>query len=156
MSSTFRQLTVEQKWATAEENLIYFIVCGITYARTRGQTAEDFGGWAGQVAMPLWEKEKSQDLGPLGMVEGISHDMQQFHGFQLEILDESEKRVRARMKRFGENVIRQQPQYEISVDEYIRFFDQKWRIIADFLGLTYKQQVEGDWVVFTVSSKDEV
>ncbi len=151
MSSTVRQLTVEQKWATAEENLIYFIVCGITYAKAHGQTADDFGGWAGQVAAPLWEEEKRQNLGPLGLVEGISHDMQQFHGFMMEILDESEKRIRARMKYFGENVIHQQPQYGISVDEYIRFFDRKWRVIADFLGLAYEQQVDGDWVVFTVA-----
>ncbi len=151
MSSKLRQLTVEQKWATAEENLIYFIACGITYAKVHAQTAVDFGEWAGQVATPLWEEEKSQDLGPLGLVYGISHDMQQFHGFELEILDEAETSIRARMKYFGENMIRQQPQYGISVDEYIQFFDKKWMVIADFLGLAYQQQVEGDWVVFTVT-----
>ncbi len=151
MSSKLRQLTVEQKWETAEENLIYFIVCGITYAKAHGQTVEDFGGWAGQVAAPLWEEEKSQDLGSLGLVEGISHDMQQYKGFELEIIEESESSIRARMKNFGENVIRQQTKYGISVEEYIRFFDQKWRVIADFLGLAYKQEVEGDWVVFSVT-----
>ncbi len=47
MRIELQQMTVEQKWAMAESNLIYFIACGITYARSHGQTAEDFGAWAG-------------------------------------------------------------------------------------------------------------
>jgi hypothetical protein len=33
------QLTLQQKWETAESNLAYFIVCGISYAKAHGQTA---------------------------------------------------------------------------------------------------------------------
>ncbi len=150
MSIELQQLTVEQKWATAESNLIYFIACGITYARSHGQTAEDFGVWAGHVAAPFWEEE-DQGLGPRGLIEGISENKQQFHGFELEILEETELSIRARMKCFGETVIRQRPQFGVSVDEYIGFFEKKWVVIADALGLEYRQQVEGDWVVFTVT-----
>jgi hypothetical protein len=153
MSIELPQLTVEQKWATAESNMIYFIACGISYAKCHGQTAEDFGVWAGQVAAPSWEEEKSQGLGPIGLINGISHNKQQFRGFEMEILEESELSIRARMKCFGENVIRHRPHYEVSVYEYIRFFEKKWVVIADFLGLEYKQQVDGDWVVFTVTRK---
>ena len=88
MTIELPQLTFQQKWETAELNLIYFIVCGITYAKSHGQTAEDFGTWAGQVAAPFWDEEKSK--GPAGLVEGISTNKQQFQGFEMEILDESE------------------------------------------------------------------
>jgi hypothetical protein len=145
------QLTLQQKWETAESNLVYFIVCGISYAKSRGQTAKDFGTWAGQVAEPFWDEEKSK--GPRGLVEGISSNKQQFQGFEMEILDESEISIRARMKCFGENLIRKHFQYKISVDEYIQFFDKKWVAIADYMGLEYKQQIEGDWLVFTVTKK---
>jgi hypothetical protein len=145
------QLTLQQKWETAESNNVYIIVCGISYAKSRGQTAKDFGTWAGQVAAPFWDEEKRQ--GPRRFVEGISSKKQQFEGFVMEILDESEISIRARMKCFGENLIRKYFQYIISVDEYIQFFDKKWVAMADYLGLEYKQHVEGDWIVFTVTKK---
>jgi len=142
------QLTLQQKWETAESNLVYFIVCGITYAKSHGQTAEDFGKWAGQIAAPYWEEEKSKGL--RGLVEGISYNKQQFHGFTMEILDESATSIRARMKCFGEDLVRKRNP-EISVDEYIRFFDRKWAAIADYMGLKYAQHKEGEWLIFTVS-----
>ena len=46
------QLTLEQKWRKAESNLIYFVVSGIAYAKSRGESAEDFGTFAGVVAAP--------------------------------------------------------------------------------------------------------
>ena len=41
----------------------------------------------------------------------------------------------------------------VTVDEFNKFFEKKWEAIADYLGLEYKQKVEGDWVVFTVTEK---
>ncbi len=149
MSIELPHLTLQEKWETAEGNLIYFIVCGISYAKAHGQTAEDFGTWAGQVATRSWEEQKSD--GPCGLVEAISYNKQQFHDFQMEILDESEVEICARMKSFGEDTVYKEPGLRIiGVDDYIRFFDKKWVAIADFLGLKYEQHVEGDWVVFTV------
>jgi len=151
MTIELPQLTLQQKWETAEANLIYFIVCGITYAKSHGQTAEDFGTWAGQDAAPFWDEEKSK--GPLGLIEGISTNKQQFHGFEMEILSESEMSIQARMKFFGENLIHQFFKSEVSVDEYIQFFDKKLVAIADYMGLVYRQHLEGDWLVFTVTKK---
>jgi hypothetical protein len=151
MTIELPQLTLQQKWETAEVNLIYFIVCGITYAKSLGQTAEDFGTWAGQVAAPFWDEEKSK--GPLGLIEGISTNKQQFQGFEMEILSVSKMSIQARMKSFGENLIHQFFKSEVSVDEYIQFFDKKWVAIADYMGLVYRQQLEGDWLVFTVTKK---
>ncbi len=145
------QLTLQQKWETAESNLVYFIVCGISYAKSHGQAAADFGTWSGQVAQPFWEEEKSK--GPRGLVEGISFNKQQFQGFMMEILDELEMSIRARMKCFGENLIRKYFLSKITVDEYVQFFEKKWIAIADYMGLEYEQHAEGDWLIFTVSKK---
>ena len=71
----------------------------------------------------------------------------------MKVLEESESRINAKMKNFGEDVIRRRPQHEISVEDYLRFFDKKWVAIADCLGLEYKQHVKDDWVHFTVAVK---
>ncbi len=150
MSIELPQLTLQQKWETAEGNLIYFIVCGISYAKAHGQTAEDFGAWAGQVAAPLWHE--LEEGGPRALAAGISYNKQQFHDFQMEVLDVSQSQVRARMKCFGEDAIRTDPAFKIiSVDDYLRFFEKKWAAIADFWGMKYEQHAEEGWVVFTVT-----
>jgi len=147
------QLTLQQKWETAESNLLYFVVCGITYAKTHGGSAEDFGTWAGQVAAPSWEDDRPKRA--RGLVEGIAYNKQQFHGFEMEILAESARTIQARMKSFGEDVIRGWPRHKITVDEYIEFFARKWIAIAEYLGLEYSQRVEGEWVIFTVTDKTQ-
>ncbi len=143
-----RQLTVEQKWKTAEGNLIYFVVSGIAYAKSLGKTPEDFGCFAGLVAAPSWASDRGK--GPRALVEGISENKQQFRDFQLQVLSESETMVKARMKGYGEDDVRDRPQHEITADEYRRFFEKKWVAIADYLGLEYTQQIEGEWTVFTI------
>jgi len=145
------QLTLEQKWRKAESNLIYFVVSGIAYAKAKGESPEDFGTFAGDVAAPSWEEAKGE--GPRALVEGISRNKQQFQSFQMEILSESETAIEARMKGFGEDAIRERAEPQVTVDDYVRFFEKKWEAIADYLGLEYKQEVEGDWTVFTVAEK---
>lgn len=143
------KLTIEQKWKTAESNLIYFVVSGIAYAKSRGGSPEDYGTFAGQVAAPSWKEDAVK--GPLALVAGISENKQQFRDFQLEILHVSEATIQARMKGFGENDVRNRPRHEITANDYIRFFGSKWQVIAESMGLRYQQQVEGDWTVFTVT-----
>lgn len=143
------KLTLEQKWETAESNLIYFVVSGIAYAKSKGYTAEDFGTFAGEVAAPSWKKKGDMAY----LVEGISWNKQQFRKYQMEILGESETSIKARMKGFGENDVSDWPEPGVTVDDYIRFFEKKWEAIANYLGLEYKQKVEGEWLVFTVTKK---
>ncbi len=145
------RLTLHEKWETAESNLIYFVVCGISYAKFHGGSAEDFGTWAGQVAAS--SREADRDKGVRGLVEGIAYNKQQFRDFEMEILDESALTIQARMRGFGEDTIRRWPQSENTVDDYIQFFAWKWIAIADYLGLAYSQRVEGEWVIFTVTDK---
>jgi hypothetical protein len=142
------QLALEVKWATAESNLIYFIVCGIAYAKAKGDSAADYGTFAGKIAN--WDDAKGR--GPRALVEGISSNKQQFRNFQMEILSESPTAIRARMKGFGEDAIRKRKRSDVTVDDYIRFFEKKWQAIAEGLGLQYRQETEGDWVVFTVTT----
>jgi hypothetical protein len=143
------QLTLEQKWETAESNLIYFVVCGIAYAKSRGASPEEFGAFAGNIAS--WEEARGK--GPQALVEGISWNKQQFRNFQMEILSESQSSITARMKGFGEDAIRRRKGSTVTVDDYLRFFEKKWQAIARNLGLEYKQEIAGDWIVFTVSGK---
>lgn len=143
------QLTLDEKWHTAESNLVYFIVCGIAYGKAKGETPEDFGTFAGTVA--YWEEEKGK--GPRILIDGISRNKQQFSDFQMDILNVSDKVIEARMRGFGENHVRNRKRHDITVDEYIRFFGKKWEAIANQLGLVYRQRADGDWILITVAEQ---
>ncbi len=145
------ELTVQQKWETAEGNLIYFVVCGIAYAKCHGGSAEDFGRWAGEVAAPYWEADRAKRA--RGLVEGISSNKQQFRDFEMEILEESSTTIRARMRNFGEDTLLRFWRGEIAVDDYLQFFAKKWEVIANYLGLEYCQHSEGGSVHFTVTDR---
>ena len=141
-------LTVEQKWETAEGNLIYFVISGISYAKSKGQTAEDFGVWAGKVGCPYWQSMDS--LTPAKFVQQISMNKQQFKNFQMEILEAKKSYVKGRMKGFGNTLVTEYNLGGVSEDDYRRFFAKKWETIAECVKLVYTQKTEGKWTYFTV------
>jgi hypothetical protein len=157
------QLTLEEKWEAARGNLVYFVVCGITFAKSKGGSPEEFGIHAGEVAAPSWRtgagglrmRTKGEVEEALAyFVEGMSENYQQFKDFQMEILSQQETAIQVRMKNFGEDVIRGVfTESGVTVDEYFHFFEKKWEAIANSLGLEYKQDTRDDWTYFTVTKK---
>ncbi|MEI6061577.1 MAG: hypothetical protein WCR72_12770 [Bacteroidota bacterium] len=147
-------LTVEQKWETAEGNLIYFVISGISYAKSKGQTAEDFGVWAGKVGCPYWQTLDS--LTPAKFVQQISMNKQQFKNFQMEILEAKKSSVKGRMKGFGNNLVTEYNLGGVTEDDYRRFFAKKWETIAGCVKLVYTQKEEGEWTYFNVTKMDGI
>jgi hypothetical protein len=157
------RLILEDKWEVARGNLIYFVVCGITYAKSKDRSPEEFGTHAGNVAVPFWrmgagglKMKTKEEMGEVlaYFVKGVSENYQQFKNFQMEILGQEAIEFKVRMKNFGEDVIRDEfTESGVTVDEYLRFFKKKWEAIANSLGLEYKQNTRDDWTYFTVTKK---
>jgi hypothetical protein len=157
------RLTLEDKWAVARENLIYFVVSGVTYAKSKDGSPEEFGTHAGNVAAPFWrtgagglKMRTKEEIGEAlaYFVKGVSENYQQFKDFQMEILSQEATAVKVRMKNFGEDVIRDLfTESGVTTDEYFRFFEKKWEAIANSLGLEYKQDTRDDWTYFAVTKK---
>ena len=144
------KLTVEEKWQRARVNLVYFLVSGIAYAKSMGKSAEDFGTFTGNTAVPKWA---NRGKGIKVLIEWLCRNKQQFSKFQMEILSESDTTIEARMKGFGTEDVKLWAESGVTVDDYVRFFGKKWEAIAKSLGVEYKQRVEGDWTYITASEK---
>jgi len=142
----FPKLTIAERWKNAGSKLVYFIVCGIAYAKAMGGTAEDFGTFSGNVAN--WENSAKRD--PKVLIEGIYRNKSQFKDFEMEIVRESEDVIEAKMRGFGEDLVRKRRKQDISVEEYLSFFGKKWEAIAKQLELTYKQSLQGQWLHISV------
>jgi hypothetical protein len=146
------KLSVEQKWDTAEGNLVYFIISGISYAKSKGETADDFGTWAGTVGCPYWKQIDS--MTPAKFVQEISSNEQQFKDYQMEIVDAGKSFIKGRMKGFGKKWVTLMSLGGVTEDDYARFFNKKWAAIANCLGYKYKEDMVGEWTYFTVSKKE--
>jgi hypothetical protein len=145
------QLTIEQKWEMAEGNLVYFIISGISYAKSKGGSPEDFGTWTGMVGCPYWKEMDS--LTPAKFVQEISSNKQQFKDFQMEILEAKKLTIKGKMKGYGNKLVTEYHMGGVTEDEYSRFFKKKWETIANCVGFEYKQEEKGEWIYFSVSEK---
>lgn len=145
----FPKSTIEERWNTAESNLVYFIVCGIAYAKAMGGTPEDFGTFSGNVAN--WENAAKRD--PKVLIDGIYRNKRQFKNFEIVIVRESEFLIEAKMRGFGEDLVRKRRKQDITVEDYFAFFGKKWEAIGNQLELVYKQLFDGDWLQIAVTKR---
>lgn len=143
------KLTTEQRWETAEGNIVYFIISGISFAKSQGQTAADYGTWTGNIGCPYWKSIDSMSI--TRFVQEISANKQQFKDFQMEILENNNSSIKGRMKGYGLNWLKMMSWGGVSEKEYEEFFANKWKAIADCVGLVYQQESAGEWTNFTVS-----
>jgi len=143
------QLTLEQKWQRAEYNLTSTFIAGIAYAKSLGKSSSHFGKYLGEMFATGWE-------GPLSVTDFIKTmhwNWQMWSDFQIEGLEESEDFYKAKIKGAGEKYVTSWTDPGVTLEEYYDCLGQVMTQIAGSLGLEYKQKVEGDWVVFTVTEK---
>jgi len=72
---------MEQRWHRTVGNLAAFIVGNIIYAKSKGETAEDYGKFLGELHALSWNKERAGE--PAYLVGGISRNFQMLENFRL-------------------------------------------------------------------------
>jgi hypothetical protein len=82
-----------------------------------------------------------------------------FEGFRNTIWDisdwddQSKTSVKAKMTVYGVTHVRAFADLGVTVEEYASYLGKFSEMLADYVGLEYKQILEGDWIVFTVTEK---
>jgi hypothetical protein len=147
----FPYLTLRQKWQRATNDLNLFIIAGISYVKSQGKPVTDFGKYLGELFAPNWEEVKGK--GVLGFVEGIYKNWQVLRGFKLRLLSITKTSIEAKIQDIGEASLETWIESGITKEDYFRFYGQLMVTITDYLGLEYKQEVEEDWIYFTVTEK---
>jgi hypothetical protein len=105
------------------------------------------------LAIPLFRNGQIDERESEFSFEWLCRNKQQFSKFQMEILNESERTVEARMKGYGDDDVKLWAESGVTVDDYRRFFAKKWEAIAASLGVEHKQRIEGDWTYITAIEK---
>jgi hypothetical protein len=143
------QLNIEQKLDRSVRNTTFRDIVGIAYAKSMGKTPEDYGKFIGELTSYLWSDIKGK--GPVPFVQYWYRFLQTDRYSKMVILCTSKTSVKAKMNVYGENNINTFTAMGVSVEEYANYYGKYSEILADYLGLEYKQKLEGDWIVFTVT-----
>jgi len=143
--------TPEQRWERASSQLAVSWVAGIAYAKSRGQTAEDFGKAVIELFTPGWGEPGT---GTLNVIGGMNRNYMMFFGSEFELVEQSETAVSARSNRpwtryFGEDGV----WYGVTIEEYEKTFQIFNKGLADYLGLGYREWTEDGWSYMEFSLK---
>lgn len=144
-----QQKTLEYKVERGVINTLSWIFAGIAYAKSKGETPEDFALYGVKSWGSYWE-----DL-------NIREYMQKWHRifstdfhFKMDILKVTENSVEAKMTIFARRCAKTFAVSGVTEDEYVRFICASVASMADFLGWNYEQKLEDEWLYFTVSEKE--
>ena len=144
------QLTVEQRWQRSSWLFDLVTIAGINHAKSMGKTAKDYGKFIGELFSPSWEGVTT----PWGMIRGMHRNNQLTPGCEMEILKESKNAItvrfnRAYKSRFEDDGL----SYGVSLKEFEQSMKVFHTTVAEHLGFSYNQRLEGDWNVITIKKK---
>ena len=146
------QLYLEQKLDRSVKNTISREIVGIAYAKSIGKTSEYYGKFMGERTAFFWADIKGK--GPVPFVQYWYRFLQTDRNSKMEIVSVSETSVKAKMTVYGETYIKAFADLGVTVEEYASYLGKFSEMLADYVGLEYKQKLEGDWIVFTVTEKE--
>ncbi|MDQ3950959.1 MAG: hypothetical protein M3282_11520 [Gemmatimonadota bacterium] len=144
--------TDQQRWNRAGYLNASALAVGIAYAKVRGQSAEDFGRFAGDAFASGWGPPNSGHA--VRMARGINFNFAALSGSESQIVTASDTAASVRFKRSYVPYFGAQGQMVgVTVDEYERALWALHQRIAAHLGLRVEKRVEGDWQVITVTGR---
>jgi hypothetical protein len=145
------QLSLEQKLDRSVKNTTGREVVGIAYAKSMGKTPEDYGKFMGERMASFWADIKGK--GPVPFIQYWYRFLQTDRYSKMEILSVSKTSVQAKMTVYGVTHIRAFADLGVTVEEYASYLGKFSERLADYVGLEYKQILDRDWILFTVTEK---
>jgi hypothetical protein len=142
------QKTLEYKVERGVINTLSWIYAGIAYAKSKGDTPEDFARYGLKAWGSYWE-----DLDIKAYVQKWHRIFSTDFHFKMEILNATETSVEAKMTIFARRCAETFAESGVTEEEYIRFISTSISSIAEYLGWEYKQKLEGEWLYFSVSEE---
>ena len=144
--------TSEEKWTRSTLLIDFAWVGAISHAKEMGQTAEEYGKWAGKFGAPTWGTPGQRPMSDF--VQSMHRNYNLWSSLEFEILQESETVISGRMNTpyasfFGESGER----LGVSLDEFRTVWLVMYEETADYLGFDMTHEVNGDWIEFTVKAR---
>ena len=146
------EYTVEQRWGRAGSQMTLSWVAAIAYAKSIGQSVEEYSNFCVEMFSPSWGGAGS---GSVNIIRGMHRNFMMWPDTEFELVDASATSVTAKVNRpwssyFGED----RRWYGVTQEEFERMFQIFNEGIANHLGLDYSDRTEGDWLFMTFTERD--
>jgi hypothetical protein len=142
------QRTLEYKVERGVINTLSWIFAGIAYAKSKGDTPEDFARSGLKAWASYWK-----DLNIEAYIQKWHRIFSTDFQFKMEILSATEKSVEAKMTIFARRCAETFAESGVTGEEYVRFICASVASMAEYLGWDYEQKLEGEWLYFTVRER---
>jgi hypothetical protein len=143
------QKTLEYKVERGVINTLSWIFAGIAYAKSKGDTPEDFARYGLNTWGSFWK-----DMDMKAYIQKWHRIFSTDFHFKMEILNANETSVEARMTIFARRCAKTFAESGVTEEEYIRFISTSISSMAEYLGWECKQKLEGDWLYITVNEEE--
>lgn len=144
----------DERWETAESNIVYFIIAGISYAKSNGSSAAAYGTWTGTIGLSYWKS--IEGMTPEKFVQEIYANENQFKDYRMEILENDSSVIKGKVKGMGLGWLKMMDWGKVTIEDYEQFFRNKWKAIANGLGYDYDQKTREDWIYFTINKQIKI
>jgi hypothetical protein len=142
---TLPELSSEQIAERGMVNSLALAEALILYAEKQGQSAAEVGRFAGELFAESWPDEFTPEF----FVNAMNSNWQMF-GVSTKIIDADEARISARRDRIATEEQFAQI-FQVSLSDIETFFEHVLKGIISPHGLRYSENVEGDYIEFTIS-----
>jgi hypothetical protein len=139
-----------QKYRSAAWQWSAAYLLQINFAKSMGKSVEDVANFNGDQAKLSWNKEAGFE----GFVKGILYNFVCItpQG-TVEILEQNDHKVVFQVTKVYPQLKDQGPIFNVTYEEYLKFWSIAIARIGDYLGATYTQKEKDDGIVATIEKK---
>lgn len=141
------KLTLEERLDRSVMNSISYMMMGISYAKSLGQTPEAFAEYSARMVIPAYEFLRGKK--PIELLNIMNTVQQTDRQFVLDIRESTDSISSGRMTLFGIQTIKaSRAASGVTVDDCYRFYN---KTLSSGIGLDYKCDVAEDRIIFKLT-----
>lgn len=149
---TVPQLTTDQEKEVLFNHVMAYSVTGISFAKTQGVSAEDYGRFIGKKFTAFWNPDDGFAMlvnQMMFILAGMYPDN------QIEILEQDENSIKFRLKNV-DLAFQQGPMFDVKYQDFLNCSYGIISELADFMGCGFSHKMTGEgWYVVNFSKKFE-
>lgn len=148
-SFTIPEVTNDQEKEILYNHVIAYCATGITFAKTKGVSPEEYGKYIGEQFKPFWNPEQGFPMFT-GTIMFILKGMHPNN--EMEILEQNEKLIRFKMKNV-DAMFQMGPAYGVTYKEFLECSEGVLSTLANHMKTSFEQKVNGPWYEVTLKAK---
>ena len=144
-----KEIPLERKHNYTTWRVDYYICTGIAYAKSMGQSVEDFAKFVAKYHNLTYPNNKTLS----GVAETSNLVMTNYPGGKYEIISESDSVIVAKSNRPYKIYYEDGPLLGVTIDEFEKYFWGHAAIMASKINIDFKYEIKEDEVIQTFSYK---